>query len=79
MEYFIFIRNSGGKEKLVGSSPSLEIARRSAEWMANSDGLDVVAALVCAQEEGGVLIDLEFWQRGAEEACDVPPDDVPPE
>jgi hypothetical protein len=67
MEYFIFVRDDAGMEKLVGSSPSLDIARKSALWMSEAKipGHNVVAALLCGQEGlDGELQDFEIYHRG---------------
>lgn len=66
MEYYVFIQNKEEKEKLVASSPSLEIARKTAERMANTTRVPgVISALLCLQEnEGGEIEEVEVYHRG---------------
>ena len=66
MEYYVFIQNSESKEKLVASSPSIEVARKMAQEIANTNRIKgVAAALLCVQKEkGGEIKELELYHRG---------------
>jgi hypothetical protein len=67
MEYYVFVQDDSGMEKLVASSPSLEIARKTAQRMSNVGcvrGRNIVSALICRQEGDGAAEDLEKYYKG---------------